>query len=309
MRVFKTKQGRKVESHTITKENYEKYATPRQAYRIATNEGSAPIAVCPICDNPIRIFGLEKEIVRNNADGTKTYVRPYAKHYEHNTPIAKYVKSNYLNCPFASGYRTPNRNERAKEITELNKEIYYSVRENFDSAIYILSLSIGIKIGFKQAEELLKHYLFEKGYMYNGATYGNIPWMILYESFLDMSLFGKQISKDSELFEWLKKRKDVELIPSDNPKYCIVKNKDGCFIDYMVELYRHKRFVDTEDELKEYITLRVVYSNNGNKDYVAEDIETIQMDLNWYERLLFSSKRIRNQKLMDIAQNMMPELE
>ena len=79
MRVFKTKQGRNVETHTINKENYEKYAVPKKNYRILTAEGYKPIAVCPVCDNPIRLFGITQEIVRNNADGTVTYIRPYAK--------------------------------------------------------------------------------------------------------------------------------------------------------------------------------------------------------------------------------------
>lgn len=196
-----------------------------------------------------------------------------------------------------------------KKPTEENKALYYFIRENFDLAIYILSISIGVKIESEQAKELLKSYLLGKEYMYSESTLENVPWMFLHRGFLDIALLGKQISKESALYVWLKKRKDVELIPSDNPKYCIVKNKDGCFIDYMVEFYRHKRVVDSEDEPYEYITLRVVYSNNGDKDYVAEDIKTIQMDLNWYERLLFSSKRIRNQKLLDIAQNMMPDLK
>ena len=175
--------------------------------------------------------------------------------------------------------------------------------------MYILSATIGVRITPKSAEELLKNYLFGKGYMYSGSSYSNIPWMILYEGYSDISLFGQQINKNSALYVWLKKKKDVELLPAKNENYCILKNKDGYFVDYMIELYNHKRTVNENDELCEYITLRVVYSDNGDKDYVAEDIETIQMDLNWYERLLFSNKRIRNQKLMDIAQNMMPKLE
>lgn len=193
--------------------------------------------------------------------------------------------------------------------TEENKALYYFIRENFDLAIYALSISIGVKIEPEQAKELLKSYLLGKEYMYSETTLENVPWMILHRGFSDIALLGKQISKDSELYAWLEKRKDVELIPSNNPKYCIVKNKDGCFIDYMVEFYSHKREVDAEDEPYEYITLRVVYSNNGDKDYIAEDIETIQMNLNWYSNLLHISKRIRNQKLLDIAQNMMPDLK
>ena len=64
MHRFKANTGQFVESHEITKENVQKYLQPEKKYLIQTTNGKRYTAVCPACKNPIRLFGITKEIVK-----------------------------------------------------------------------------------------------------------------------------------------------------------------------------------------------------------------------------------------------------
>lgn len=312
MRRFKTKTGRNEQGYELTKENVERYCVPAKKYRIMTAQGARYSAVCPECDNPIRIFGIEKKIVRQNADGTSTEVKPYGKHYEHSTQIAEYNPVNYYHCPYASGYRMSNRHDRYKELTKLNKEIYYSVRENFDSAVYILSKSVGFWITNATAEEMLTEYLGTQGYMYYDATYNNIPWMLWYQSYVTVNLWHLQVMADSELYKFLSKRKEVKLVPnkSNGVVTSYTVENSGKFLDAMLDFNIHSRSVNADDELVETIELRYIYKKKRtDTEYASETIAKIQLDQFWYYNIIKSKNRKRNQKLQDFAQKVMPDIE
>lgn len=311
MRRFKTKVGRNEPAYKLTKENVERYCVPAKKYRIVTPQGIRYSAVCPECDNPIRIFGIDRKITRRNQDGTESDVRPYGKHHEQNTQVATYNPVTYRHCPYASGYRMSNKHDRYKELTKLNKEIYYSVRENFDSAIYILSKSVGFQISNATAKQMLVEYLGTQGYMYYDATYSNIPWMLWYQSYIEVNVWHLQVAPDSELYKFLASRKEVQLIPNEkNGKInSYTVENTGKYLDAMLELNIHKRTVNSDNEVEETLELRYIYKKSRNAtEYSSKTITKITIDKFWYYNLIKSSNRKRNEKLMALAQELMPDI-
>lgn len=71
----------------------------------------------------------------------------------------------------------------------------------------------GLYISSDMAKEMLNHYVESQGYMYYGATYYNIPWMILYTATLPaIPLFGKIVRKDSILWNICTQLENVDLL-------------------------------------------------------------------------------------------------
>lgn len=296
----------------ISLDNY-KRALPsdskeRAKYFIGTPDGKRPIAICPSCENPIRLFGLVKPIQKPTATGKIVDVHPYGKHWEHDTEIAQYDETMYKYCPLSGKFRMSNKEDKFDEPNELNKEVYYSLRENFDSAIYILSKSIGMWLKDDDAEKILKGYLDFKGYLHRNATYYNIPWMLFYLSFENISIWNKRIIPDSILYKFLSKQENIDLVPNKDKsgkiKDYIVKNKNGHFVGNSITFGKRKVRVDKDDNIKE--TYEINY-------YVSEweqiSIGKIEVDVDWYNRTIFSTRRSRNKRLLATAEELMPDLE
>lgn len=311
MRQFKIRKGRQYKTFEITNGNYNN-ALPideneRKKYSISTPEGMRQIAICPSCENPIRLFGLVKPIERTSATGKKTLVRAYGKHLEKDTEIADHDQMKYKYCPLASDYRSSNKEDKYDKPTDMNKEIYYSIRENFDTAIYILSQSLGVWIDDKTARRILEKYLGFQGYMHVDSHYHNIPWMLFYLSSGVINLWGARVIADSELYKYLSKQKNVKLIPEmrKNGKatdYRVVEN--GSFLRASIAFGTKKVTIDDEGNIKE-----VYYLDYSSNTWDRETVEKIEIDNDWYNRTVFSTRRSRNKRLLAIAEEMMPDLE
>ena len=156
--------------------------------------------VCPACDDPIQILGIYKKL--ENTD------KPYGKHYNHSIAIAAHNETMYRLRPYDGHYYNVTRDSRKEEVTEYERTVYHSARENFDLAMYILEQDIGIYIAENIARQMLQEYVASEAHMYYWATLYNIPWMFLY--FMTAhSYYGLITRRDSELGKYLFKLYNV----------------------------------------------------------------------------------------------------
>lgn len=135
----------------------------KEPYKQQEKNGSTHyFAVCPACDNPIQIIGLYAK-----TDSTPGI---YGRHYNRDTNIAKHNEQMYRFCPYATHKYTVNKDSKKPELTEFEKNVYYTLRENFDIAVKIIEQDTGLYITDNLARLMLEDFISCEGHMYYWAT-------------------------------------------------------------------------------------------------------------------------------------------
>ena len=299
MHKFKLKQGNE-KPYDITIENFEKLTGQEKPYVETGADGiKRYFGICPACDNPIQLIGLYKEL--------KNMDNPYRKHYNKDVAIAIHNEQAYQFCPYSSHIYNNAERMLKDELTEFERNIYYTVRDYFGQAIYLLKEITGLMINEKYATQILQEYLAGQGYMYYGATYYNIPWMLLY--FCSAKpVYGKLVCDGSPLYDMLKDRRDVSLIQyKDSPYYKV--DKAGRWLDLQYSVILHERRI-VSDEVREEIHF-CLYSLDEN-DLPIQETEVV-LDINEYRFpcLIHSEKAMnyRKDELLQIVKQLMPDLQ
>lgn len=287
MKNFKLRQG-KNPIYPINKDIYEKVTNKKKPY---FSESDKYFAICPQCDNPIQIIGLYKHIK----------VSPYGKHYGNDISIARYNDQAYQYCPYRQKKMSIDRNIKKRKLTGFEKNIYNTVRENYDTAIYILSKVINIRISQKLAERMLTSYIKHEAWLYPWSTLNNVPWIIGY-FFPAESLYKKLIKTNSALYNAILDRcPSVYFEPSYIEGYSVLLTKE--WTELYFSLYGHKRKI-VDDICQETFEFRVI--GKKNDQYVLIYKEILTVDETYYMNLLHKKNTYRNESLIEMALKKMP---
>lgn len=312
MRKFKLKKESVMLYEITTKEDFEKITNGQYPYVVIGNDGNKrAFGICPACDNPIQIVGLYKRILDNKT-------RAYGKHYNRDAAIAKHDEYTYKFCPYAAHTYNSNKFEKKTKMTDVEIKIYNTLRDNFDSVVYMVEDISGLYISQKTAKEMLKQYVTNECHMYYGSTYYNIPWMLLYTYTLPaIPVFGKIVRKNSFLYTAFSQLPNVKMEKFDAmPSYYKVCNQEGHFIDYMFSVNQHRRRLDTEnDKIIEEMTLTISSKNNISDTNPVGNVKISNNKLYITENLFpdfVKSQKINNNRsntLLKIAKESMPGIE
>ena len=285
--------------HKITVANYELQTKKRSPFVREHNGKDSYYAVCPECDNPIQIVGLYKE---TRESGRKLYGR----HHKGDVPyLAKYSEEDYLECPFSNpkwektpGKRSPN--------SPIANRILCAVKDQFDRVIYLLKRQTGIRIGENLAREMLKTYVKNEGWLFKEATLNNIPW-IFGQCNPAISLFGRVIKKDSEIYKAIKEKcPEVVFLPVDESKeYLQIKNKNGQFITLYFTFLNHQKIIENNERVREtmdFMVFKEINSNENETEIIF--LETLPIESEYFANLALSKKYEdkRNQDLLNLAE-------
>lgn len=298
MRRFKLVQG-DGKPYEITKENFEELTKKEKPYVMMGADGQTRnFGICSACDNPIQLIGLYKRL--ENTD------KPYGKHYNRDAAIAKHNEQAYKYCPYASHAYKGTEKQLKNELTDFEKNIYDTVRDYFDYAVYLMKQITGICISPKYAEQILKEYLAGKGYMYYGATCYNIPWMLLYFC-IAKPVYGKLVHEEGLLYEMLKDRSDVLLKPYKNGPYYQVDSA-GDWLDLQYSFVLHKRKI-VDDEVREEVCFQLFSSDEKG---IPMTEANVVLDINEcrFPNLIHSedAAKYRDDELLQMASRLMPDL-
>lgn len=253
MKYFKLRQGAQ-KIFPITKKDFEESTKKKAPYVARGTDGEIRcFAVCPACDNPIQLIGIYKKIQSSDA--------PYGKHYSKSIEMADYNESAYRFCPYASHTYQGKEKELKKELTDLEKKIYYAARDHFALALYIIQQDTGLYISEKFAKTLLRCYVGSEAHMYYMAAYHNIPWMFLY--FLPATrCFGQMVRKGSLLYEMLSAQENVRMEQYKDTQYHVVKN-NGKWLDTEFSFIHHQRKIVNEEIQEEIIMVLSTMDRDG----------------------------------------------
>lgn len=300
MHSFKIKTGIS-EIYKINKETFE-FVTGQEDPYYSYNEKNELVqyAVCPICDNPIQIIGLYKDL--------KSTDKPYGKHFKGTiNGLANYNQQAYDFCPYANKNQNVNRHSRKSHLTDFEKSIYYLMRDQFDRVIYVLSKQIDIKISNSLAKRMLITYVNGEGWLYPWSTLNNLPWVFGHLTW-SKPMYGQPILKDSPLYlAILDNCSAANFVPCNKygGKYEILLSKEEMYLNLNYCIIIHNRSVENK-ELTETMELVVSEGNIKNKIFV----KTLTIDQSYFLNLvnLSEEKSYRNEKLLEIAKEIMPDI-
>lgn len=303
MKRFKLHQG-KYPSYEITRKNFEDMTGKDYPYQqTGKDEITRYFGVCPSCDNPIQLIGLySKEESEIHA---KNKISAYGKHYNKDVKdIAYHNEQAYMFCPYASRTYNINRDSRKPNLTEFEKNVFQSTRDDFDLALYIIEQDTGIYITDYLARRMLRNYMGARGYMYYWATLYNIPWMLLY--FMDaIPCYGLMVRKNSTLWTYLNKRPDVKLLHCEKLENYEIVDKNTKFLNLKVSVLMHNRTIEN-DEVKETIELRLFKTR---KDAPPQYEAIFPLDINEYRfPNLIAKAQYRDHKWIAMAQEIMKDI-
>ena len=297
MKIFKLKVGSS-KIYELNKNIFELQTKQKKPFYTFNNSNEEiQYAVCPACDNPIQIIGLYKKL--KNTD------KPYGRHCIHSVArLAEYNQQAYDFCPYSKKSFNVNPQSRKGKLTELEKNIYYLLRDQFDRVIYILRQVLDIYITNKSAKSMLETFVKGKGWLYSWGTLNNIPWILCHLSWAK-TLLGQPIRKDSDVYKAIMNNCHEALFCTDerHKGYSILTNKPGEFVDISYCLIQHQREI-IDDNLIETFELKI--SNSKNEAFFSKQIKVDEMYfLNLINK---NNEHFRNKTLLDIAQNLMPDL-
>ncbi|XRJ98430.1 hypothetical protein ACPBEI_12660 (plasmid) [Latilactobacillus sakei] len=284
-------------TYKITKVNFEEKTLKEEPYVKKQVNKVSYYAVCPECDNPIQIVGLQKNTIESGSN-------PYGRHNKGDvTDLALYSEIDYLECPFSNPSWTKKPGKRSSKSPLANKMLL-NMRNYYDCAIKLLQEMTGLKISRNLAKQLLENYLLDEGWLYRQATLNNIPW-ILGESSPAIPLFGQYIYKNSALFHSIQdKCADIVLEPAGFSEDLVqIRNKPGQFIKLEFIFCNHQQNIKGES-MQEMIDFWVFRKGNTESDGTIFR-KTIPIEANDFIDLIQEvGSEHRDEKLLAVAKEL-----
>lgn len=299
MKYYKLEKGISKIYKITTKEDFEEKIKNNGKYRyIGKDKIMRGLALCPSCDNPVRIIGLYKKIKN----------QPYAQHHGENTEFAVFNPENYKHCPYAN-FNSRHRydiSSKTMPLSNYEKKLYYAVRNNYDKIISILNEKLDFYISEGFAKILLNDFLKKGGYRNTKTSFYNLPWALL-ECADSFNLIKRYVKKNSELWNFLNKREDIKLAASENkPEYDKIEPSDNNYVYLKACFITHDEPIIEDDEIVSTIKLLIADSDK----VPAVWIHTESYKLNEHEFLTHcNSENEKYNTYLNIAKEIMPELD
>lgn len=207
-----------------------------------------------------------------------------------------------MECPFSNS-KWKKTSGRRSTSSPLANRILLTLEEQFDRIIYILKKQTGLLINKKLAKEMLITYLKNEGWLYKEATLNNLPW-IFGQCNPAISLFGRVIKKDSEIYKVIKEKcPEVVFLPVDESKeYLQIKNKNGQFITLYFTFLNHQKIIENNERVRETMDFLVFRENRLEEDDIIFS-KTLPIESEYFSNLALSKKHEdnRNQNLLSLA--------
>ncbi|TCA89202.1 hypothetical protein [Rhizobium leguminosarum] len=248
-------------------------------------------AVCPRCDNPVKLVALYSAI--------------QTAHGRHeNKPVRGFDHFDLEDMTWCATKlpRTPDKQQR-RGLTPLSKAIIRVMVEDFDRAVLVLSDALGFRISKDLATDFLAAWFDAEGYCYVGANLTNIPWMLAYFS-PTRSLVGRYIHGNADLVERILDRVPGATLSADGR----LGYAEKTFISVTFEFIRHEVVRGEDGAVAEAMTMRV--KRGSEREGVREMVPLLRQVIAFDEARFSTLRSVpedrahRNNTLLSIAKKM-----
>lgn len=285
--------------YNVSFENYVEATKEKFPYVNFGKHGKEAYAICPLCENPVKILGIYAKLEKQRA---------HARHFHESIPgLADFDAGKYINCPYHNknaDYVRETRNLR--DITPLNKEVLLLAHDHFDKCIYILKKTTGLVISSPLARAIAIDYMAHPGYMTYNITRENVPY-IMGLCMTGKSLVKRLVIEDSPIYEMIKDKKEVSLeLVNFNTKYSNqkplykIESKVG-YLDLCFNISRYRYCADSTSGLQEYLKLHIGIGD-GSGTYQTYAEKEISVDPYLFNKLIHATNKIKPKpEILNIA--------
>ena len=292
MKVFKVDVNSNV-FFELTKENYDLQTEGKRGFSSVSDGKKELFAICPECNNPVKIVALYS-----------TKRKPYAKHYPQTIEgLAKIDLDSMVQCKYFTGRRDVKEGKDRVPKGKLDKILCVSIRDYFDVAISFFEQTVGVKISFQFAQQLLDEWIKNAEWEYFCCTSSTLLFTCLY-GIHEYTLYGRKIVVGSPIYKILKglpASKGVEFEVDDFDKSLVkVKKRDDVeFLKLTFNLNNYKRSVN-DYGCVETMELRVFFreKSRGDAEIYRRKIKIRSEDWDEYVRKMENS---RDARFLDLA--------
>ncbi|QCZ44823.1 hypothetical protein [Levilactobacillus brevis] len=298
MDIFKAKTGSALE-YDISRKNYEHCSKRLTKYGNLGGTQEDHYGVGTACDDPILLIGFYRV-----ADGSNP--KSYERHNKGSIEgLISYSEIDYLNCPYSKPNQRHKQRYKRPE-SPMTRKILKTVVTQFDRIIYLLNKQTGLHMTKGLAKLMLEEYLNKEGWRFHLATMSNIPWTFA-ECSRARPLFGRYVTKDSELYRVLKdKCPEVVFEETDYNQNIVQVKSDKKFITLQFVFLYHNQ-TPKEEHLTETIDFLVFRPAVSGEDEVLFQIK-LPVDTNYFANLVNDKRHQerRNQALLKMADSLVP---
>jgi len=280
-------------SSKIDRDTFEEETRCREPwYQDGSGDKRSQFAVCPACDNPIQLVGLY-ELPKN-------LNKPYGKHTTTGIRgIGPSDREARECCPYFQP-RQHQKTDRKVGFEGTPRKILMLLIEQFDRVAYVIEKQTNLALSAATLRGMLERYKGERGYMYTGATLRNVPWIFAYMSDAT-DLFGQRIAPNAALAKAISDRVSGARIDENGRLGAeVLPSGKRSFVDIKMSFIRHRFSRDNEaGALRE--SMELVVSRSVKRE--LEDIhkELIEVDHNWFERLIRLPADHQNRRMDRVA--------
>ena len=185
-------------------------------------------------------------------------------------------------------------------------DYYDLLRKQFDIVVYIIQEAFHIRCTNAFWKEVLQTYLINRVFCDTGVTEYSLPYTFALRALQQHSCLGQQFEVNSEVFQAISKYPCVAWadVPDEGYKMLQCNEND---LQLVFRSYNYQRKVVDGKNIIESLNF-CIDDNNSLKNIYEKKIE---FDETYFTNILNSEKahKIRNQDLLDIAEELMPPLK
>jgi|GEM_PF-3430105 len=253
-------------------------------------------ALCPVCNNPVRLVGLYKSVKP----------KPYGAHVARNVPgLPAHNDHRYANCPRYVGITPINENARYDEPEPHQLELCQVLRDNIHKIIYVAESTLDIRGTVNFWRKCIEKFVGSKGYLYPRISIDNLPWLFLYFGANQADLYRQNVKLNSDMHRAIVSNcSNAKFeISSESAQYGALVRGDG-YLDNISLRFTGYEVVSRENTAYEKMTIYV--------DFRDREIYKAQLDVvpSLLRRMLRSrwDDNKRNKALQDVATEVMAKL-
>ena len=255
-------------------------------------------ALCPICEQPVRINGYLKADAKRDV---------YASH------AGKSVKGLATNnilamkeCESYIGNSVDRSSENILTIKDIRTQKALDlIKNHYDIILYMIEKETGLYISNKMAEELLQKYLSNQAWNFRDVRENNLPWILL-QTILSPSLNNLMVRKDSELYDCLKQNKQVQLVATDRIKNCYFIRNVGN--ENLILHFCNLTYNKSKEQEEMQMRIERLYDptkETYDRKKIVKKVFNLKLDINYFVKLCNYDKWQPNQKKLDIAKRVL----
>lgn len=252
-------------------EEYQEAVQNRRPYVVMENNIRKYYALCCICEQPVRINGLDKLNSKKSV---------YASHAGKNVEgLADNNLDAMRECTAYLGGKVDRSSET--KLVSTDKEVQTVLKtllDNYDKVVYFVEQQTGLHITNELARKMLSIYVHNEYWNHRDTRNNNIPW-ILFEGLGSLNLTSCIVKENSELYEAIKKIKGYSLIKTSQIPNCyFVRAQKGSKPLILVIPFMKYNSTTQNEELSMRIEVRREINENYDRKKML--LKTIRLPIN-----------------------------